>query len=209
MTVSFCMWALFLLLIHWPCCFLNFPGYHAHNCICLDQDNKISNATQLSIATWYNISRQFRDILELCYIIVKFIHPLQQSAIGPRQPYNYPLTPYTSHAGLHNHLQLFLHCSVQFWKHWIFQFIVIEINVVSSSFSAAASSDSHNIATMWGLSPIIGAFQSFHTVVVGWGWGKPSCEHTWALWLVWHWSPSSDYQPPLTCFSRTKLFASQ
>ena len=42
----------------------------------------MSNATQLSTATWYSISRQFRDILELCYIIVKFIHPLQQSAIG-------------------------------------------------------------------------------------------------------------------------------
>ena len=51
----------------------------------------MSNATQLSTATWYSISRQFRDILELCYIIVKFIHPLQQLAIGPWQPYNYPL----------------------------------------------------------------------------------------------------------------------
>ena len=54
----------------------------------------MSNATQLSIGTWYRVSRQFRDILELCYIIVKFIHPLQQSAIGPWQPYNYPLTPH-------------------------------------------------------------------------------------------------------------------
>ena len=58
--------------------------------------------------------------------------------------------------------------------------MVIEINVVST----AASSESHDIATIRGLSPIIGAFQSFHTVVVGWGWGKPSCGHTWALWLV-------------------------